>query len=700
MKFNVIIPMAGEGIRFGGTFKPFIKVDDRTMVEHVLDSFCDNDIIKYYFIITEEQETIYKICNKFKLLLPTIIEKVEVYIIKHKTHGPYQTIVEFIRNKYLENILVCDCDHKLNIGPLIDTIKLNTSIIPDIILSSYDLTNKCETNNLEIYNQENWCKFTFKNNKIQQYFDKEIVTFDDMTEIYGIIGCYYFKNSLTLEINNEYLYFTQFFKNNIKLEVKICKIVEFYPFGTPKLLLGYIEQKRNCENIICDIDGVLFKHTPNSNTAFDDNIVLNDCRNKLILWKSQHKKIFLMTARSKTTRNELITLLNNKGIYFDELIMGVNPGTRYVINDIKPSHIFTKQAVPINRIRDTGIDDVECNEYLNNQIEIIQILKGGSFSTNYLIRKNKYKYVRKYIIKTGRNMEHYLRLKRQSDDLKRFYYYDNKLVPQILYENDNNFDYYFDMEYFENYNQLTCFSKQVQEETIIQIIKRLDTNIYCFKKQLNETEKHKFMDDYFNEKIYCKLNTFEKTSSIMKYLINENEVTINNIKYLGLKSIFKKLNVYNYAPNFICPIHGDLNFENILYNDETADFKLIDMEGSRYVDTPLFDLGKLFQSMVSNYEEWSILDTVIFNNNENNLLCVDKYFDFNKDKVAFITDVFSKILKVEDSNTISCLGIFYMANYFIRFIPFRIQVSEEHGIFAMIMAVVWLNNILYILNDE
>lgn len=36
--------------------------------------------------------------------------------------------------------------------------------------------------------------------------------FDDMTELYGIIGCYYFKTSLTFEINNEYLYFTQFLK--------------------------------------------------------------------------------------------------------------------------------------------------------------------------------------------------------------------------------------------------------------------------------------------------------------------------------------------------------------------------------------------------------------------------------------------------------------------------------------------------------
>jgi hypothetical protein len=39
-------------------------------------------------------------------------------------------------------------------------------------------------------------------------------------------------------------------------------------------------------------------------------------------------------------------------------------------------------------------------------------------------------------------------------------------------------------------------------------------------------------------------------------------------------------------------------------------------------------------------------------------------------------------------------GIFYMANYFIRFIPFRLKVGKKHGIFAMIMAIVWLNKIV------
>ena len=36
-------------------------------------------------------------------------------------------------------------------------------------------------------------------------------------------------------------------------------------------------------------------------------------------------------------------------------------------------------------------------------------------------------------------------------------------------------------------------------------------------------------------------------------------------------------------------------------------------------------------------------------------------------------------------------GIFYMAMYFIRFVPFRKQVSDDHAVFALVMAVNWLN---------
>ena len=35
-----------------------------------------------------------------------------------------------------------------------------------------------------------------------------------------------------------------------------------------------------------------------------------------------------------------------------------------------------------------------------------------------------------------------------------------------------------------------------------------------------------------------------------------------------------------------------------------------------------------------------------------------------------------------------------MALYFIRFVPFRLEISKEHGMFALVMAIVWLNRVL------
>ena len=41
MKLNIIIPMAGESSRFNYKFKPFMLLDNKTFIEHVLDSFID-----------------------------------------------------------------------------------------------------------------------------------------------------------------------------------------------------------------------------------------------------------------------------------------------------------------------------------------------------------------------------------------------------------------------------------------------------------------------------------------------------------------------------------------------------------------------------------------------------------------------------------------------------------------------------------
>jgi molybdopterin-guanine dinucleotide biosynthesis protein A len=684
MNFNIIIPMAGDGSRFDYKFKPFIKLDNRTFIEHVLDSFIcyDSRIICYYFIITKEQENMHNVSKKLQELFSDIGKKIQVLCLDNKTEGPYQTIINAIGHN-LDDVFICDCDHKITIKPMIEFLNNYT---PDILIPIWEINEN---------EHFNWGKVVINNdNNILNYYEKENITCGENEKIYGIIGCYYFKSTSILDYTNPYINMSDFFKNNLSINSTTCKINEAFFFGTPKMVEKYIDSRRNYENIICDIDGVLFKHNPNSNTIDGDNHLIKDCCHKILEWKTQNKKIILMTARSKTTRAEVVKLLKNKNIYFDELIMGVNPGTRYVINDIKPSHIFTKQAVAMNVVRDCGIDTLICNENLNNNIKIVKLLKGGSFSSNYLLEQNGKKFVRKYIIKSKETMEHYNRLKRQCDDMKRFYYYLENIVPQIINEQDTSYDYFYDMTYLENYEQLDFFGKETQQKAVAQIMDKINDNVYCYKRQLCAAEQIQFMDNYLKEKIYCKLDKFEKDCNIMNYLINQPEVVVNGNKYYGLREVLNKVNVYKYNPTFVCPIHGDLNFENILYNETIDDVIVIDMEGSRYVDTPFFDLGKIFQSVVSKYEMWSKVENVLLNDDINNLKCIDEYFNYNINDIQFVVDIFNKIFGLSNDEYIVKSGIFYMANYFIRFIPFRLKVGRNHGVFAMIMAIVWLNKIV------
>jgi molybdopterin-guanine dinucleotide biosynthesis protein A len=699
MKYNVIIPMAGEGSRFSYTFKPFIKLDDRTFIEHVMDSFTGYEIVCYYFIITMEQEQKYKVKNSIDILFPMMLDKIKIIYLENKTEGPYQTITNGIKlSNPIENVFICDCDHKIIIEPMISLLEQQRNQldnhdfdgikpIPDILIPIWNI-NKHE--------YCNWGKLIINDeNKIINYYEKETnLEENQQQQIYGMIGCYFFKTTEIFDYHTPHINMSDFFKTILnQVNINICKIEQAYFFGTPKMVDDYIDTRRNYENIICDIDGVLIKHHPNSNNNSEDNVFLSNGWKKIEEWKKQHKKIILMTSRSKNTRNGLEKLLKENHIYYDELIMGVNPGTRYVINDIKPSHLFTKQAVAINIVRNDGIDNLICNENTNNQIKIIKILKGGSFSKNYLLELNGQKYVRKYIIKSPETMEHYIRLKRQCEDLKRFNYYSEALVPKILNEQDSSYDYYYDMAYLENYEQLDCFEINIQQMAVLKIMENLNRDVYCYKKTLNENEQNKFMDDYMQEKIYCKLDKFEKECKVMDYLINQNEIRINGKQYYGLKEIIQKINVYNYKPGFVCPIHGDLNYENILYNEKIKEVITIDMEGSRYVDTPFFDLGKLFQSVVSKYEIWSKMEQVMINDDIHHLQCIGDFFDYHDGDISFLIDIFKQIFKIEDGDFLTKAGIFYMSNYFIRFIPFRLKVGKKHGIFAMIMAIVWLNKL-------
>ena len=77
---------------------------------------------------------------------------------------------------------------------------------------------------------------------------------------------------------------SNFFKSKLYTNLNIinCKINDAYFFGTPKMVEQYIEIRRTYENVICDIDGVLFKHNPHSNTNEYYITLIGNCSDKLL----------------------------------------------------------------------------------------------------------------------------------------------------------------------------------------------------------------------------------------------------------------------------------------------------------------------------------------------------------------------------------------------------------------------------------
>jgi hypothetical protein len=121
--------------------------------------------------------------------------------------------------------------------------------------------------------------------------------------------------------------------------------------------------------------------------------------------------------------------------------------------------------------------------------------------------------------------------------------------------------------------------------------------------------------------------------------------------------------------------------------------KLIDMDGSDIFDAAELDLGKMCQSIFSQFNKWKNINIEI-EEVDGHYSCIDEYFNLDTDN-TFIKNIVKQwsLILNDDESTVINKGIFYMCMYFIRFVPFRMKVSKQHGMFALLMAIVWLNKL-------
>jgi len=112
--------------------------------------------------------------------------------------------------------------------------------------------------------------------------------------------------------------------------------------------------------IFCDIDGTLVKHQSPFLSCRQDNKmeILNGTLEKLEEWDRRGYNIILTTGRRESMRKQTEKQLSKAGIIYDQLVMGIGGGKRYIINDRKPSG-DKDYAYAINLKRNQGIKDVK-----------------------------------------------------------------------------------------------------------------------------------------------------------------------------------------------------------------------------------------------------------------------------------------------------------------------------------------------------
>lgn len=114
--------------------------------------------------------------------------------------------------------------------------------------------------------------------------------------------------------------------------------------------------------IFCDIDGTLVRHDPPHILQSSKHVLrpLKGTLEKLAEWDKKGYTIILVTGRKEGLRKATERQLEEAGIIYDRLIMGIGGGKRVLINDLKVGDgIIKETAKAINLERNEGIKDIE-----------------------------------------------------------------------------------------------------------------------------------------------------------------------------------------------------------------------------------------------------------------------------------------------------------------------------------------------------
>ncbi len=182
-KISLIFPMAGQGARFGYRFKPFLDVQQMTFIEAAFAPFRPHlpQIAKVYFVFTAEQNRAHNVRARLDRMFADVPH--DTAILAKPTDGPAQTLDKCLEMKSLSGpIMVCDCDHAVNVDALMQTMKQ-----PHIecAVPTWDIKGEPLTS---------WSVAAVQHDgRIAAIAEKALPKHGE--DFRGVIGCYYFSDA-------------------------------------------------------------------------------------------------------------------------------------------------------------------------------------------------------------------------------------------------------------------------------------------------------------------------------------------------------------------------------------------------------------------------------------------------------------------------------------------------------------------------
>lgn len=678
---SLIFPIGGHNADHD--FRGFEIADGESLIHRSLRSFEPflNQIDKIFYIVLDEHARRFDIARRLAAEIPGM--PFELVTLSSGTGGPAETVARGVAKRAISGkAVVCDIDHRIDPEPL-----LRAADMPDAgcLVSLWPLAGE---------DLKRWSVAAVSGEgKIMDVAERRLPPAAGFFQ--GVIGCYYFGDIQAVKdicLDRGFRRFSEYFNQLAARQMPAHGIrLESAEFFGDKDRIRLLEEMpaQFRGTIFCDIDGTLVVHEDKADYSRLPQL-LPGSREKLRHWISEGYCVVLCTARHREDEPRLVEILRELDLPYHQIVTGLPSGVRIVINDRKPSAMFTTQAASLEIARDQGIAAVEILP--GRRPEVRRRFDGGSFAETLLVEEGSKLFVRKRAAKDSNLSETYHRLRDQFRTLERFSQLAPGLVPALYAEENNSHEYFYDMEFLEGYEQLAQCDGRARAAALDRLFDRFDTHLYGHRSR-NAGAADDWFQRHLAGKITAKMTTLCVHDRLRPLLTGEG-VQIDGVFYPSLEHQLARLQdekiLPKFRPQFLSLVHGDLTFQNIMVRGD-GDTKIIDMEAQDSLEAIELDLGKIFQSIHSQYETWSQSRTPLCEG----AAPADIRLNFKPASPdAGLLDAvrgrWSTILGCS-RDEVDMRGGFYLGLHLVRMVPFRMKTSMDHAVYALATALMQLD---------